>query len=225
MGKKDFKLIMTTKKVDEYIRTIWNYMIMDHKLKKSDCIFVFGSHDLRVAEYATQLFLEGWAPLIIFSGGFGRLTKDLFDKPEAEIFARVALDKGVPKDKIIIESESSNTGENVSFVKERLKTLGINPESFILVSKPYMERRVYATFRKLWQEKKNVIVTSPNVSFEDWPDKLVGKEELMSIVIGDLQRIREYPKKGFQISQMIPIKVWSAYLQLVTLGYTKHLIK
>jgi len=44
-------------------------------------------------------------------------------------------------------------------------------------------------------------------------------------MIGDLQRIKVYPQKGFQIFQEIPDDVWTAYEQLLALGYTKHLIK
>lgn len=44
-------------------------------------------------------------------------------------------------------------------------------------------------------------------------------------MVGDLQRIKEYPAKGFQIEQEIPDEVWSAYETLVAAGYDKHLIK
>jgi len=44
-------------------------------------------------------------------------------------------------------------------------------------------------------------------------------------MIGDLQRIKLYPEKGFQIYQEIPGDVWQAYEQLVKLGFDKHLIR
>lgn len=44
-------------------------------------------------------------------------------------------------------------------------------------------------------------------------------------MVGDLQRIREYPKKGFQIEQTIPNTVWNAYEMLVAADYTKHLMQ
>lgn len=43
-------------------------------------------------------------------------------------------------------------------------------------------------------------------------------------MVGDLQRIKEYPAKGFQIPQEIPDNVWSAYEKLGCVGYTSHLI-
>ena len=47
---------------------IWHYHQMNHQLKKADAILVLCSHDKRVAETGAQLFLEGWAPLLIFAG-------------------------------------------------------------------------------------------------------------------------------------------------------------
>ncbi|RPH35134.1 MAG: YdcF family protein, partial [Planctomycetota bacterium] len=46
---------------------------------------------------------------------------------------------------------------------------------------------------------------------------------VISIMVGDLQRIRLYPGKGFQVPQEIPPEVWDAYRELVALGYDRHL--
>lgn len=209
--------------VEELAKKIWDYHHMNHKLEKADCILVLGSHDLRIAGHGAKLFLEGWAPLLIFSGGLGRLTKDIWNETEADKFARVAIQMGVPKEKILIENKSTNTGENILFVKDLLKEKNINPQKFIVVQKPYMERRAFATFKKLWPQKE-IIVTSPPISFEEYPDELRSKEDVIGIIVGDLQRIKIYPDKGFQIYQEIPDDVWDAYEKLVKMGYTKHLI-
>ena len=75
---------------------------------------------IAVAERGAQLFLEGWAPLLIYSGGFGSITKALWTEPEADRFAAVAIRLGVPRERILIENRSSNTGENVTFTKQLL---------------------------------------------------------------------------------------------------------
>lgn len=209
--------------VDKLAKTIWDYHHMNHQLKKADCIFVLGSHDTRVAEYSADLYLQGLAPYIIFSGGLGKLTADIFKKSEAEIFADIAFAKGVPKDKIIIENKSTNTGENILFTREILKQRGLDLNSFILVQKPYMERRTYATFKKIWPEKQ-FIVTSPQIDFVDYPNDEIPKERVINIMVGDLQRIKVYPVRGFQIFQEIPKNVWEAYEKLVRGGFTTHLI-
>lgn len=197
---------------------------MNQKVEKADCVLVSGSHDLRVAERGAKLFLNGYASLIIFSGGLGNLTKDIWSESEADRFAEVAVKMGVPKDKILIENKSTNTGENIIFTKKILAERGIDPKKFILVQKPYMERRMYATFRKLWPEKE-CIVTSPQLSFEDYPNEEIGEDDVINIMVGDLQRIKIYPEKGFQILQEIPQDVWKAYEKLVAAGCTRYLIK
>src|SRR5262245_19031964 len=129
---------------------IWRYHRLDHQLAPADAILVLCSHDKIVAERGADLFLEGWAPLLVFSGGLGSITRRLWDEPEADQFARIAVARGVPADRILVENRSTNTGENVLFTRRLLEERAIDPARFILVQKPYMERRSYATFRKLW---------------------------------------------------------------------------
>lgn len=210
--------------VDRLARVLWDYHHLNHSLRESDVILVQGSHDLRVAERGASLFLDGLAPLLVLSGGLGNLTRGMWDEPEAQRFARVARRMGVPEAAILIEDRSTNTGENVQFTRRLLLERGLDPASFILVQKPYMERRTYATFRKVWPEK-TAVVTSPSISYEDYPNEQITRERVIHIMVGDLQRIRLYPAKGFQIEQEIPAEVWEAYERLVALGYTENLIR
>jgi len=205
-------------------KKLWDYHHVNSSIEKADCILVLGSHDLRVAERAAQLYLEGWAPLLIFSGGLGNFTKDLWTETEAELFAAIAIKMGVPKNAILVENKSTNTGENILFTQQLLAQKNLNPQSFIVVQKPYMERRSYATFKKHWPDKK-LIVTSPQISFEDYPVEEIPMERVIHIMVGDLQRIKFYPEKGFQVYQEIPADVWQAYEQLIASGFDKHLMK
>jgi uncharacterized SAM-binding protein YcdF (DUF218 family) len=214
---------MVNEQIIALARILWNYHHINDTIEKSDCILVLGSHDTRVAERAAELFLEGWAPLIVFSGGLGRLTNGFWTKTEADKFAEVAVDKGVPAQCILIENKSTNTGENVLFSKALLKENNLDPQSFIVIQKPYMERRSYATFKKHWPEKK-LTVTSPQISFEDYPKGHITLEQVINIMVGDLQRIKLYAEKGFQIPQEIPGEVWNAYKKLIELGFDKQLI-
>ncbi len=211
-------------KIDDLAKVIWDYHHMNNMVTKADCIFVLCSMDTRVAERAVELYKQGYAQHILFSGGSGVLTKDIFKKPEAEVFADVAIKLGVPQDAILIENKSTNTGENVSLSKKLLEEKNLHFDTFILVQKPYMERRTFATFKKVWSEKE-FIVTSPLLSYEEYTKDKDFKELTINVMVGDLQRIKEYPKKGFQITQEIPKDVLNAYEQLVAMGYTKHLIK
>lgn len=205
-------------------KLLWDYHHMKNEPEKADCILVLGSHDLRVAERGAELWLQGWAPLLIFSGGLGNFTRGIWEESEADQFARIAVEKGVPRESIYVENKSTNTGENILFTRQLLQTKNIDPASFIVVQKPYMERRSYATFKKQWPDKK-LVVTSPQISFDDYPNTEIPLERVINIMVGDLQRIKMYPEKGFQIHQEIPEKIWKAYERLIELGYNHHLIK
>jgi uncharacterized SAM-binding protein YcdF (DUF218 family) len=213
--------------VRPFVETLWNYHRMDQPLRRADAILVLCSHDTVVAERGAQLYLEGWAPLLIFAGGLGVITRHFWSEPEAELFARIAVARGVPPDAILTETRSTNTGENVLFTKQLLGSRGLDPRTFIVVQKPYMERRSYATFRKVWPEKE-VVVTSPQLSLDDYltrySHEALTPDDIISIMVGDLQRIQLYPGKGFQIPQDIPENVWRAYEALVRAGYNRHLV-
>jgi uncharacterized SAM-binding protein YcdF (DUF218 family) len=212
---------------DDLARIVWDYHRMGQRLVKSDCILVLGSNDLRVAEHGARLLLEGWAPLIVLSGGSAHHDDILATNwgiPEARRFAEVAIALGVDREKILIEDRSTNTGENLLFSWELLRAHGLSPTSFTIVQKPYMERRAYATMRRHWPEKQAVI-SSPPLSFEEYCSPLLPKDVIIHTMVGDLQRIKEYPKRGYQIEQHIPAEVWSAYEELVRRGFTQHLIR
>ena len=131
-------------------------------------------------------------------------------------------------DRIIVENQSTNTGENVQFTRQLLAARAIDARTFILVQKPYMERRAFATFRKVWPEP-SVRVTSPRVSLDQYlngyANDALSPHEVISIMVGDLQRIHLYPDKGFQIPQDIPDDVWLAFRELVAAGYDRHLVE
>ncbi len=206
---------------------LWDYHQLHHQLAPADVILVLCSHDTAVAARGAQLSLDGWAPLLIFSGGLGTITRHMWHEPEADRFAAIAVTMGVPRERILTENRSSNTGENVQFTKHLLAEKQLSPQRFILVQKPYMERRCYATFKRHWPEKE-AVVTSPRVSFDEYlhtySNKALSSDDVVAIMVGDLQRIRVYAAKGYQIAQDIPDDVWEAFEQLVQAGYDKYLV-
>lgn len=214
---------MTT---DDYAKKILDYMRLDMDLKPSSAILGLGSLETRVADRAAQLILDGYSDLLIFSGGYGKITKGNNTKTEAETFKEIAISRGVADHKILLETQSSNTGENIRFTEGLLLDKGIEANSLIVVTKPYMERRVYAAFKKQWSNPNlEIMVTSPQISYEEHFNKNIPKELFINIMVGDLQRIKVFPKLGFQVEQEIPDEVWDAFKALVALGYDKHLVK
>ena len=104
-----------------------------------------------------------------------------------------------------------------------LEQKGIHPRRVIAVQKPYMERRTWATFRKRWPEVE-VLVTSPQLDFDAYPQGAITRDDVIHIMVGDLQRILIYAEKGWQVPQDVPAHVLRAYEGLIEAGYTGRLI-
>ena len=209
--------------IDRDAQLIWDYHHVHHTLAPADVIIVLGSHDTRVAERGAEVFLAGWAPLIVFSGNLGALTTEIWTRPEAEIFAEVAEKRGVPRERMLLEPRATHTGENVSFSRDLLAARGLHPHRVIAVQKPYMERRTLATFGQRWPEVE-VIVTSPQISFDDYPRPDISRDDVIHIMLGDLQRLMVYADKGWSTRQDLPPEVQDAYERLVQAGYTRRLL-
>lgn len=215
---------MINKEVRDLALKIWEYNFLQQPLEKSDCILVLCSHDLRMADFAAKLFLQNWAPYLAFSGGLSGFTAKIFDRSEAEVFADKAIELGVPAHKILIEKNSTNTGENLQNSARLFEERNLNFRSFVLVQKPNMLRRVFASAKKQWPDKK-FCVASHDISFDSAPHHHVTEEMFVHELVGDLQRVKIYPEIGHQIYQPIPEDVWNAYEQLVALGFTGRMAK
>lgn len=212
--------------VDELANTLLEYMRLNMSIEKADLLIGMGALDIRIAERTAQLFLDGYGDTIVFTGGLGKITKHTHTQTEAERFRDKAIEMGVPEDKILLEKEATNSGENIIFVQKLLKDKGLEPKSLLIITKPYMERRIWAAYKKQWQDKSaKIMVTSPQITYEEHFNDSVLKDLFINVMVGDLQRIREYPKQGYQVKQEIPDKVWKAYEELIKLGYTDFVIK
>ena len=212
----------------EPLQVIWDYLGMHQKPEKADVIVGFGNFNDNIARRAAELYHAGLAPKVLFSGGLGRNTSRLFTEPEAERFARVAMECGVPERDIIKEDKSTNTAENILFVKKLLEELNVPHGHILGVHQPFMERRIVAAMGVYWPEQ-SFSVTSPQVTIpqylEDAKRQGMTENASISVIVGDFQRMELYAQKGWQLPQEIPDEAWAAFHELVAMGYDKQLAK
>lgn len=182
----------------------------------------FGSHDVRVPALYADLYLQGKGEYIIFVGGIGRNTPPEFESSEGDAFAKIAVELGVPKEKILVENKSTNTGENIKFAKELLDESGLDFKSFHLVHVPYMARRGLITFKYWFREASATMISLP-VSLEEGPFGMILRDEMLNILVGEVRRLEIYPSKGYFGPVEIPSDVQSAYSELVEAGYSKYI--
>lgn len=205
---------------------VWAYMRLVHPAAPADGILTLGSFDPQAAVHAASLWKAGLAPLVVMSGGIahrGGLLDTGWDRPEAEVFADVAVREGVPREKILIEDRAQNTGENFSFCRSVAARAGLRLARLLVVAKPYMTRRGFATGRKVWPEVELCMQCEP-IEVEAYFARDSDPERTLLAMVGDLHRIIAYPNLGFQVEQEVPQAVMEAFGALVAAGYGSRLL-
>jgi uncharacterized SAM-binding protein YcdF (DUF218 family) len=203
---------------------IWEYHRVHHRVRPCDVAIALGCNDIGVAAYSAELYHAGLFPALVFTGGNSPSTAEVFPRGEAVHFRERALELGVPDPVILVEPEASNTGQNITFSRRALEVNGIVPATVLLVCMPYMERRAFATARKLWPEVE-VVCASVLLSLGDYVKETGDAGLVIDMMVGDLQRVMEYPKLGFAIDQEVPRAVRDAYESLVASGFDSRLIQ
>ncbi|OEJ33057.1 YdcF family protein [Streptomyces subrutilus] len=201
---------------------LWDFQQMHHEPRPCSVAIGLGSHDLGVAEVTADLYHRGMAPLIVFTGATSRTTRERMPRGEAEHYRERAVELGVPASAILVEPHARNTGENIRFSRALLVERAIHVESVLLVSKPYEERRAYATARKLWPEVE-IVSASALMTLTEYVDSIQDPRLVFDMLVGAQQRLLTYPQKGFLSHQDVPPAVTRAYERLCTGGFTSRL--
>jgi len=130
------------------------YLSPQDSLQKADAIVVVsGGQTQSRAAKGIDLYKEGYAPKIIFSGAA------LDDGPSNAFAMRdLALSEGVPAKSILIDEKSQNTYENAVNSKTILDEL--QAKKIILVTSPYHQRRANQTFEKVLGSNYEIIGVS-----------------------------------------------------------------
>jgi len=207
-------------------RIVWEYLQLKHVPIPADVIVVFGTNDLRVARFAARLYHEGLGRSLVCTGGMahqGDLLATDWHKTEAEMFADEAAALGVPLGRIMLEPRAANTAENVRFTRELLCCNGGHPRNVILATKPFMQRRVWATMAVEWPEVP-ASLASERMTLDEYFTGDLPPEKVIPIMLGDLQRVWVYGRRGWSAAQIVPPEVMDAYRELKALGFSRQLL-
>lgn len=198
---------------------LWKYMSSFDRQEKCDAVVVCCSYDLRVCDHACDLIKSGLSDILVLSGNTGNWTKHIWSKPEAIIFRDRALANGVGEEKIFIEQEARNFGENIMLSKNLLP----NVNAVTFVSKPSALLRVKLTAEAQWPEIKS-FVSCPVIKFPDDISNVVGVLGVINEMVGDIERVQKYPELGFQVPHELPKNILNAWAYLIEQGFSEHLM-
>ncbi|MGH8909544.1 MAG: YdcF family protein [Egibacteraceae bacterium] len=205
------------------VEILWDYHNMHHDLHPCDVGIGLGSHDLGVATFIAELFHRGMFPLAVFTGANTPTTIDRFPCGEAVHYRDHAIALGVPPSAIRIDPMAVNTGQNIEFTRQLLTNEGVAVRSILLVSRPYQQRRAFATCKKLWPEVE-VLCASHPLRLDEYITSIGDTKRVIDMLVGDTQRITEYAKRGFAIEQEMSSEVQGAYQRLADAGFTSRLV-
>lgn len=209
------------------LKEIWDYMKLNQPLEKCDLIIGCGCANLEIPVKCAKLYNEGYANKILFTGGYGKITAKIFDKPESMIYKEIAILNGVLEEDILIEDKSTNTGDNFRFAKDILNRNKIKHDKILIVHKPFSERRTISSAKAILKNSK-LIITSLDTTFEKTLEQLKSHKyekivDIISTIVGDVQRMIIYPQFGWQVECDVPEEVISAYRYLKDMGFDKYI--
>ncbi|ODU02496.1 MAG: hypothetical protein ABS81_17410 [Pseudonocardia sp. SCN 72-86] len=206
------------------VETLWNYHRLDTGLDTpTDVGIGLGSHDLSVATVTAELYHRGLFPLVVFTGANAPTTVERFPRGEAVHYREHAIELGVPADAILVEDQATNTGENITRTHDLLAAAGRDVHAVTLISRPYQQRRARATCRKLWPEV-DVVTAGASTELRKYVAGIGDERRVISMLVGDTQRIEVYAQRGFAAPEPIPADAHDAMALLVGHGYTDRLI-
>lgn len=153
----------------------------------------------------------------------GDLLATPWDRSEAEMYAEVATAKGVPRDRILLEPRAVNTAENLRFSRRLIERSGHVPANIVLAVKPFMQRRTWAALAVEWPEMP-ASLASPAMTLDEYFTDDLPPEKVIHIMMGDLQRLWIYSRRGWSAPQRYTEAVLAAYAHLKSAGFDRQLL-
>lgn len=203
-------------------KSLWDYLRLGHEVRPTDWILVFGSHDLSVAHRAADLYHQGVAARLVVSGGTRAMPEEAGFRTEAEALRAILVGRGVPEDAVAVEMLARNTSENFWFTAELLRDRGADAGRFLVVQKPYDERRIIATARRRWPAKE-VRVTSMVTTFERYCAGTIPTSRVISNLVGEVLRLDVYARLGLiDPGEDTPAELLDVARELENAGYDER---
>lgn len=207
-----------------HLQLLWEYLCVESRLPaRADAIVIGGAGAMiDSAERAAELYHAGVSQRIVVSGfanPYHRATET-----EATLLGRRLQRLAVPKSAILFEHQAANTGENITRSAQLLVGVAIQAKDIILIHKPYMTRRFLATAEAQWPHPQpRLYVTSQPTTVEAYYrlyEATYGSAAMMlTLMLGDYERIKTYPTKGFSTPQPLSPSAETAWQALVARGF------
>lgn len=156
-------------------------------LQPADAIVAVSGGDTAArAVEAADLYEQGYAPLIIFSGA----ARDPNSPSNASVMKSIAVAQGIPPDVIAVDEISTNTRQNAQEVSNIVRVFKQN--KIILVTSPYHQRRASVEFQDRLGGNVDIINHSA-------PDQTWSRKAWFLSPLGWYYTLTEVPKTSFTL--------------------------
>lgn len=229
-GKRDVETLTADRLQDQY------------GLKRADVMVLFGGSIISGGDVLADAIKNGIAENYVIVGGAGHTTDTLRQKvqeecptiitdglPEAEVFNRyLDVMYGLKAD--YLEIQSTNCGNNITYLLDLLKQYGIAFRSIILCQDATMQRRMDAGLRKYIFDdvtvinfasyKAEVIVKNDRLDYSENIHGMWSMDRYVNLLMGEIPRLADdadgYGPKGkdFIAHVDIPEEVRTAFEEL-----------
>jgi uncharacterized SAM-binding protein YcdF (DUF218 family) len=165
--------------------------------KKALACFVFGGKSTFLSQKAAEIYMNGYCRWILVSGGYNDTFKN---QTEAEFHCGILKELGVPSKAILLETQATNTKENVIFGTKLLDHTArqtgadIVFSQIIVVCMAFHARRVLMTFKK-WCPYPELIF---QLVYPDGHEPKLWCHDPRATrhIMDELRKISEYASKG-----------------------------
>ena len=178
-----------TGKMTKFLQEITDFIFLQDEPQKADVIFIPGSNEGDLARTAAGLYHQGYAPLLIPSGKYGKLIGQSIVKEfetESDHFASILMEEGVPEVAILKEREATYTYQNAINTRKLLDERGIEVKKALLCCQAYHARRCKLYYQILFPETQ--ILVCPTVTKEISRDNWFKNREKIDKVLSELER-------------------------------------
>jgi uncharacterized SAM-binding protein YcdF (DUF218 family) len=157
-----------------FVDTYTEFVFLEDEPEPADIIFLPGSEEGALAVRGAELWLAGYAPVILPSGKYskleGRFTGDQRFRTEWEYFRYLLLEKGVPDEAIWREDQATFTYENALRSREVTDRAGLSVHRAILCCQAYHAGRAKLYYQVCFPEAEILVcpVVTKNISRENW---------------------------------------------------------
>ena len=171
-----------------FVDVYTDFIFIENQPEQADMIFLPGSAEGALPVRAAQLWKEGYAPLVLPSGKYSKLTGYFTGhgnyETEWDYFHEVLLKEGVPGHAILQEKQATYTYENAIFSRKLTDKLGLDIKKAILVCQAYHARRASLYYQVCYPETEILVcpVITRGISRNNWYQHETGIETVLKEV-------------------------------------------